>query len=311
MSYLYYKAINWDETEDRFDQITWEKLTNNFWLDTRIPLTQDKKNWQNLALPMQQQIGNMLAAAALSASFQSEVGAPALRSGRRTQQEEAVLNITTFMKSVHAKSCTTIFRALSKQKKAAGFFEWADKSHCLQAKINRLKQLYQSADPLKRRFAFLMAETFLLASQYYSILNQPVLQQVNKMISNLIISSLIFTNYIGYKFSQSFAELNSQQQADFKQWAAEQVNFFYQNELKFTQGNYPAIQQKKVNAFITNRIDGLYQLLNWQSTFPQPITNNVIKKFAQLIAHVKAAPKITTIVDPDASEAMQDSDYDF
>jgi ribonucleoside-diphosphate reductase beta chain len=311
MSYLYYKAINWDETEDRFDQTTWEKLTNNFWLDTRIPLTQDQKNWQNLTWPMQQQIGNMLAAAALCAAFQSEVGTPALRSGRRTQQEEAVLNITTFMKSVHAKSCTTVFRALSNSQKAAGFFQWADKNRCLQTKINRLNQLYQSADPLKRRFGFLIAETFLLASQYYSILNQPVLQQVNKMIANLIINSLIFTNYIGYKFNQAFNELDSRQQADLKEWAKNETDFFFKNEVKFTQENYPQSQQNAVIDFISYQVSSLYQLLNWQSSLSQPSTNPVIQQFSQLVAKVNQAPQVAAVVDPDASEAMQDSDYDF
>ena len=32
----YYKAINWNEIEDAIDKSTWEKLTEQFWLDTRI-----------------------------------------------------------------------------------------------------------------------------------------------------------------------------------------------------------------------------------------------------------------------------------
>ena len=33
----YYKAINWNAIEDVIDKSTWEKLTEQFWLDTRIP----------------------------------------------------------------------------------------------------------------------------------------------------------------------------------------------------------------------------------------------------------------------------------
>ena len=31
-----YKAINWNEVSDMIDKATWEKLTEQFWLDTRI-----------------------------------------------------------------------------------------------------------------------------------------------------------------------------------------------------------------------------------------------------------------------------------
>ena len=34
-----YKAINWNAIEDVIDKSTWEKLTEQFWLDTRIPLS--------------------------------------------------------------------------------------------------------------------------------------------------------------------------------------------------------------------------------------------------------------------------------
>ena len=37
----YYKAINWNAIEDVIDKSTWEKLTEQFWLDTRIPLSND------------------------------------------------------------------------------------------------------------------------------------------------------------------------------------------------------------------------------------------------------------------------------
>lgn len=44
MSYLHYKAINWNEIEDHLDHSTWEKLTSLFWLDTRIPVTNENNS---------------------------------------------------------------------------------------------------------------------------------------------------------------------------------------------------------------------------------------------------------------------------
>ena len=46
MSQTYYEAINWNEIEDIIDKSTWEKLTEQFWLDTRIPLSNDLDDWR-------------------------------------------------------------------------------------------------------------------------------------------------------------------------------------------------------------------------------------------------------------------------
>lgn len=49
MAETYYKAINWNEIEDVIDKSTWEKLTEQFWLDTRIPLSNDLDDWRKLS----------------------------------------------------------------------------------------------------------------------------------------------------------------------------------------------------------------------------------------------------------------------
>ena len=43
-----YVAINWNEVEDAIDKATWEKLTEQFWLDTRIPLSNDLDDWRKM-----------------------------------------------------------------------------------------------------------------------------------------------------------------------------------------------------------------------------------------------------------------------
>ena len=45
----YYEAINWNAIEDVIDKSTWEKLTEQFWLDTRIPLSNDLDDWRTLS----------------------------------------------------------------------------------------------------------------------------------------------------------------------------------------------------------------------------------------------------------------------
>ena len=37
----FYQAINWNSLEDLIDKLTWEKLVEQFWTDTRIPVSND------------------------------------------------------------------------------------------------------------------------------------------------------------------------------------------------------------------------------------------------------------------------------
>ena len=55
----YYKAINWNEIEDAIDKSTWEKLTEQFWLDTRIPLSNDLDDWRKLSAEEKDLVGKV------------------------------------------------------------------------------------------------------------------------------------------------------------------------------------------------------------------------------------------------------------
>lgn len=43
-----YRAINWNVLDDALDKAVWEKLTEQFWLDTRIPLSNDLNDWKKM-----------------------------------------------------------------------------------------------------------------------------------------------------------------------------------------------------------------------------------------------------------------------
>lgn len=61
MAETYYEAINWNEIEDVIDKSTWEKLTEQFWLDTRIPLSNDLDDWRKLSPLERTVVGHVLA----------------------------------------------------------------------------------------------------------------------------------------------------------------------------------------------------------------------------------------------------------
>ena len=98
----YYKAINWNAIEDVIDKSTWEKLNIlfmalQFWLDTRIPLSNDLDDWRKLSNKEKDLVGKVFGGLTLLDTMQSETGVQALRADIRTPHEEAVFNNIQFM----------------------------------------------------------------------------------------------------------------------------------------------------------------------------------------------------------------------
>ena len=83
----YYKAINWNAIEDVIDKSTWEKLTEQFWLDTRIPLSNDLDDWRKLSNKEKDLVGKVFGGLTLLDTMQSETGVQALRSDIRTPHD--------------------------------------------------------------------------------------------------------------------------------------------------------------------------------------------------------------------------------
>ena len=134
----YYKAINWNEIEDAIDKSTWEKLTEQFWLDTRIPLSNDLDDWRKLSAEEKDLVGKVFGGLTLLDTMQSQTGVEAIRADVRTPHEEAVLNNIQFMESVHAKSYSSIFSTLNTKSEIEEIFEWTNSNKYLQTKAKSL-----------------------------------------------------------------------------------------------------------------------------------------------------------------------------
>ena len=99
LSVEYYKSVDWNRIEDALDKATWEKLTSQFWLDTRIPVSNDRNDWRMLSPEEQDVVNKAFVGLTLLDTLQSEEGANVMRDDVRTQHEEAVLNNILFMES--------------------------------------------------------------------------------------------------------------------------------------------------------------------------------------------------------------------
>jgi len=96
----YYKAIDWNKLEDGLDKATWEKLVEQFWTDTRIPVSQDLPDWRNMTQVEKDVFNRAFVGLTLLDTLQSEEGNKSLLENARTQHEKAVITNIMFMESV-------------------------------------------------------------------------------------------------------------------------------------------------------------------------------------------------------------------
>ena len=164
----YYEAVNWNAIEDVVDKATWEKLTEQFWLDTRIPLSNDLDDWRKLSQKEKDLVGKVFGGLTLLDTLQSVDGVSAIRPDIRTPHEEAVLNNVQFMESIHAKSYSSIFSTLNTKAEIEEIFKWTAENKYLQKKAEIIKDIYDNGTPLQKKIASVFLESFLFYSGFFT-----------------------------------------------------------------------------------------------------------------------------------------------
>ena len=98
------EAINWNKIEDQVDLDVWNRLTSNFWLPEKVPLSNDIPSWKTLTDKEKQLTIRVFTGLTLLDTIQNMVGAPMLMQDVITPHEASVLTNVAFMEAVHAKS---------------------------------------------------------------------------------------------------------------------------------------------------------------------------------------------------------------
>ncbi|MCD2256818.1 class 1b ribonucleoside-diphosphate reductase subunit beta [Lactobacillus sp. CC-MHH1034] len=314
----YYKAINWNAIEDLIDKSTWEKLTEQFWLDTRIPLSNDLDDWRTLNATEKNVVGHVFGGLTLLDTLQSQDGIDQLRKDVRTPQELAVFNNIQFMESVHAKSYSSIFSTLNTSEEIDEIFEWTNTNEFLQKKAKIVNKIYQSGTPLEKKVASVFLETFLFYSGFYTplyYLGNNKLANVAEIIKLIIRDESVHGTYIGYKFQLGFNELSEAEQEKMQDWMYNLLYELYDNEESYTETLYAGTDWiDDVKTFLRYNANKALMNLGQNALFPDtaddvnPIVMNGLSTgtanhdfFSQvgngyLLGHV---------------EAMQDDDYNI
>ena len=250
----YFKSIDWNRVEDAIDKQTWEKLASQFWLDTRVPVSNDLSDWRQLSEDERDVVNKAFVGLTMLDTLQSEEGANVMRDDVRTQHEEAVLNNILFMESVHAKSYSTIFISLNESKKIDEIFEWGDNNKYLQYEAEVINTIYQEGSPLQKKVASVFLETFLFYSGFFTplwYLGNAKLVNVAEIIKLIIRDESVHGTYLGYKFQLGFNELSETEQEELSAWVYDLLERLMANEEKYTEELYQKVGwTEEVKVFI-------------------------------------------------------------
>lgn len=239
-----YKATNWNNIEDMMDKMTYTKLTEQFWLATRMPVSKDKKDWTQLPEVEKRLVEKVFAGLTMLDTLQSEVGVDSLKADATTKHEIAVYNNMVFMESEHARSYSSIFSTLNSNKEIKEIFEWSETHNTLQKKAKLIDDVYQNGSPLKKKIASVFLESFLFYSGFYTplhYLGNKKLMNIAEVIKLILRDESVHGQYIGYKFQEGFKKLSKEEQEEISAWAYQFLYELYENEVQYTEYLYDEI----------------------------------------------------------------------
>ena len=269
------RAINWNRIEDEKDLEVWNRLVNNFWLPEKVPLSNDLQSWADFTEAEKRLTERVFTGLTLLDTIQGTVGAVSLIPDARTPHEEAVLTNIAFMESVHAKSYSSIFSTLCSTREIDAAFRWSEENEHLQKKAQIILKYYDGDDPLKRKIASTMLESFLFYSGFYLPIywsSKARLTNTADLIRLIIRDEAVHGYYIGYKYQQAVRE--SVNPDYYKDYTFSLMFELYENEVQYTRSLYdPVGLTEDVLKFLHYNANKTLMNLGYEAMFPKEMTD--------------------------------------
>ncbi|MFG1174539.1 class 1b ribonucleoside-diphosphate reductase subunit beta [Erwiniaceae bacterium CAU 1747] len=270
-------AINWNRIEDEKDLEVWNRLTSNFWLPEKVPLSNDIPAWNGLSADEQQLTIRVFTGLTLLDTIQNILGAPALMADAITPHEEAVMSNISFMEAVHARSYSSIFSTLCHTSDVDAAYAWSEENPALQRKADIILQHYYENDPLKKKIASVFLESFLFYSGFYLPMywsSRGKLTNTADLIRLIIKDEAVHGYYIGYKYQKALESQSAGRKEALQQFAIELLLELYENEVDYTDALYQGVGwQEDVKKFLHYNANKALMNLGYEALFPAEMTD--------------------------------------
>lgn len=286
------RPINWNAVEDPVDLDVWNRLTANFWLPEKVPISNDIQSWASLKEHERTLTMRVFTGLTLLDTIQGTVGSMSIIPDARTPHEEAVITNIAFMESVHAKSYSSVFSTLCSTDDIEEAFRWSEENEHLQNKARIVLDYYRGDDPLKRKVASTLLESFLFYSGFYLPMHwssRAKLTNTADLIRLIIRDEAVHGYYIGYKYQLALAEQPQERQEELKEYTYDLLMELYNNECKYSADLYDEIGlTEDVKKFLQYNGNKALMNLGYDPLFP--------KETAEV------NPAILSALAPDANE---------
>ena len=267
------RPINWNAVEDPVDLDVWNRLTANFWLPEKVPLSNDIQSWASLKDHEKTLTMRVFTGLTLLDPIQGTVGSMSIIPDARTQLEEAVITNIAFMESVHAKSYSSVFSTLCSTDDIEEAFRWSEENEHLQNKARIVLDYYRGDDPLKRKVASTLLESFLFYSGFYLPMHgssRAKLTNTADLIRLIIRDEAVHGYYIGYKYQLALAEQPQERQEELKEYTYDLLMELYNNECKYSADLYDEIGlTEDVKKFLQYNGNKALMNLGYDALFPK------------------------------------------
>jgi ribonucleoside-diphosphate reductase beta chain len=267
------RPVNWNKIEDPIDLEVWNRLTANFWLPEKVPISNDIQSWSTLRDNEKLLTMRVFTGLTMLDTIQGTVGSMSILPDARTQHEEAVITNIAFMESVHAKSYSSVFSTLTSTQEIEDAFRWSEDNPYLQKKAEIVLSYYRGDDPLKRKIASTLLESFLFYSGFYwpmYLSSRAKLTNTADLIRLIIRDEAVHGYYIGYKFQLAFKEESQERQEELKDYAYSMLMTLYDNEIRYTAELYDEVSlTSDVKKFLHYNANKALMNLGFEALFPK------------------------------------------
>ncbi|MYM18745.1 class 1b ribonucleoside-diphosphate reductase subunit beta [Brevibacterium sp. 5221] len=270
-------AINWNRVQDDVDSDVWDRLTANFWLPEKVPLSNDVQSWATLTQEERTLTMRVFTGLTLLDTIQGTVGAVSLIPDSLTPHEEAVYTNIAFMESVHAKSYSSIFSTLTSTREIDDAFRWSTENQNLQRKAEIILKYYRGDEPLKRKVASTLLESFLFYSGFYLPMywsSHAKLTNTADLIRLIIRDEAVHGYYIGYKYQRGLERVDEAKREELKDYTFNLMFELYENEVQYTHDLYDSVGlSEDVKKFLHYNANKALMNLGYEAMFPATVTD--------------------------------------
>jgi ribonucleoside-diphosphate reductase beta chain len=235
------RPINWNRVTDEKDLEVWNRLTANFWLPEKVPLSNDLPAWHTLDPQERTLTMRVFTGLTMLDTVQATVGEVSQIQDARTEHEEAVYTNIAFMQSVHARSYSSVFTTLTSTPEIDAAYEWAVGNDLLQDRAKAVMAHYYGEDALKRKVASTLLSSLLLYAGFYLPLHFSVrarLTNTADMIRLILRDKAVHGYYSGYKYQRGLDSAGSAERSRMHAFTLDLLDELYALELRYSSELY-------------------------------------------------------------------------